>query len=182
MYTLSHRECGQFRPCLHENFEKFEMISTPTGSWIRSRRRRDRIQLPVGVEIISNFSKFSCRQGRNCPHSRWDPSKWFTMIAENPPFTTSLGTWRVTNIKMLQKISFFIFEDWGCIGEIYRLQNCLGSTAQDIDSKKLNQVANYLVNNLGNFFGGQTKDSEAVFVLNSTKQSLRIFQIQQFKL
>ena len=30
---------------LHENFEKFEMISTPTGSWIRSRRRRDRIQL-----------------------------------------------------------------------------------------------------------------------------------------
>ena len=66
----SHRECGQFRPCLHENFEKFEMISTPTGSWIRSRLRRDRIQLPVGVEIISNFSKFSCRQGRNCPHSQ----------------------------------------------------------------------------------------------------------------
>ena len=26
----------------------------------------------VGVEIILNFSKFSCRQGRNCPHSRWD--------------------------------------------------------------------------------------------------------------
>ena len=66
----SHRECGQFRPCIHENFEKFEMISTPTGSWIRSRRRRDRIQLPVGVEIISNFSKFSWIQGRNCPHSR----------------------------------------------------------------------------------------------------------------
>ena len=72
MYTVSHRECGQFRPCVHENFEKFKMISTPTGSWIRSRRRRDRIQLPVGVEIISNFSKFSCRQGRNCPHSRFD--------------------------------------------------------------------------------------------------------------
>ena len=48
------------------------MISTPTGRWIRSRPRRDRIQLPFGVEIISNFSKFSCRQGRNCPHSRWD--------------------------------------------------------------------------------------------------------------
>ena len=72
MYTLSHRECGQFRPCMLENFDKFEMISTPTGSWIRSRLRRDRIQLPVGVEIISNFSKFSFRQGRNCPHSRWD--------------------------------------------------------------------------------------------------------------
>ena len=54
-YTLSHRECGQFRHCLHENFEKFEMISTPTGSWIRSRRRPH--QLPVGVEIISNFFK-----------------------------------------------------------------------------------------------------------------------------
>ena len=55
-FTLTHRECEQFRPCLHENFEKFEMLSTPTGSWIRSRRRPH--QLPVGVEIISNFSKF----------------------------------------------------------------------------------------------------------------------------
>ena len=69
-HTLSNRECGQFHPCLHENFEKFERISTPTGSWIRSRRRPH--QLPVGVEIISNFSKFSCRQGWSCPHSRWD--------------------------------------------------------------------------------------------------------------
>ena len=51
------------------------MISTPTDSWIRSRRRRDRIQMPVGVKIISNCSKFSCRQGRNCPHSRWDRVK-----------------------------------------------------------------------------------------------------------
>ena len=32
------------------------MISTPTGSWIRLRRRRDRIQLPDGVETMSNFS------------------------------------------------------------------------------------------------------------------------------
>ena len=31
------------------------MISTPTGSWIRSRQRRDRIQPPVGVEIIVGF-------------------------------------------------------------------------------------------------------------------------------
>ena len=54
-YTVSHWECGQFRHYVHENFEKFEMISTSTGSWIR----RDRIQLPVDVEIISNFSKFS---------------------------------------------------------------------------------------------------------------------------
>ena len=57
--VVSHRECGQFRPYVHENFENFKIISIPTGSWIRSRRRRDRIQLPVGVEIILNFSKFS---------------------------------------------------------------------------------------------------------------------------
>ena len=62
-------ECGQFRSCLHENFEKFVMISTPTGDSIAPKR--DRIQLPVGVEIISNFSKFSCRQERNFPHSQW---------------------------------------------------------------------------------------------------------------
>ena len=33
-------------------FEKVEIISMPTGSWIRS------IQLPVGVEIVSSLSKF----------------------------------------------------------------------------------------------------------------------------
>ena len=44
----------------------------PDGQLMGWGLRRDRIQLPVGVEIISNFSKFSCRQGRNCPHSRWD--------------------------------------------------------------------------------------------------------------
>ena len=27
-YTVSHRECGQFRPYVHENFKKFKMIST----------------------------------------------------------------------------------------------------------------------------------------------------------
>ena len=58
LYTWTHWKCGQFRSYLHENFEKFKMISTPMGNWIRSRRRRDRIQLPVGVETISNFSKF----------------------------------------------------------------------------------------------------------------------------
>ena len=62
VYTVSHGECGHFRPCIHEMFEKFEMISTPTGSWIRSCRRPH--QLPVGVEIISNFSKFHELEGR----------------------------------------------------------------------------------------------------------------------
>ena len=70
-YTVSHRECGQFRSYVHENFEKFKIISTSTGSWIRSRRR-DRIQLPDEVEIILNFSKFSWTWKRNYPHSRWD--------------------------------------------------------------------------------------------------------------
>ena len=51
-YTVSHRECGQFRPYVRDNYENFKIISTPTGSWIRSRRRRDQIQLPVGVEIL----------------------------------------------------------------------------------------------------------------------------------
>ena len=72
-YTWTHRNDGQSCDIRHENFEKFEMFSTPTGSWIRSRRRRrrDRIQLPVGVENISNFSKFSCRMSRDCPSFRW---------------------------------------------------------------------------------------------------------------
>ena len=26
VYTLSHRECGQFRPCVHENFEFFKIF------------------------------------------------------------------------------------------------------------------------------------------------------------
>ena len=70
-YTWTHRNDGQSCHFRHENFEKFEMFSTPTGSWIRSRRRRDRIQLPVGVENISNFSKFSCRKWHDCPPFRW---------------------------------------------------------------------------------------------------------------
>ena len=57
-YTVSHRERGQFfRSYAHKNIENFKIISTPTGSWIRSHRRPR--QLPVGVEIILNFSKFS---------------------------------------------------------------------------------------------------------------------------
>ena len=63
LYTLSHRECGQLHPRMHENFEKFKMISTPTGSWIRSRLRRDRIQLPVGVEITRIFQNFHAYVG-----------------------------------------------------------------------------------------------------------------------
>ena len=30
-YTLSHRDCGQFRPCLHENFEKIQNNFDPDG-------------------------------------------------------------------------------------------------------------------------------------------------------
>ena len=31
IYTVPHRVCGQFRPYVHENFEKFERISNPTA-------------------------------------------------------------------------------------------------------------------------------------------------------
>ena len=60
-YARSHRECGQFLPCIHDNFEKFEMISTPPGSWWD--QRRNRIQLPVGVEIILEFFKIFTNTG-----------------------------------------------------------------------------------------------------------------------
>ena len=79
---MSHQEFGQLRSYVHENFEKFKIILTPTGSWIRSRLRRDRIQLPVGVKIILNFSKFSWTYERNCPHSRWDTVALATFIVK----------------------------------------------------------------------------------------------------
>ena len=109
VYTLFHRECGQFRLCLHENFEKFEMISTPTGSWIRSRRRRDRIQLPVVIEIILNFSKFSWTKERNCPHSRWDTVYLLTLC--NVPFhfrslCLTVGTPRSCGFVVLVRLRF----------------------------------------------------------------------------
>ena len=53
MWTPSHP-----RHLCRDTFTKFEMISTPTGRWIRSRQFCDRIHLSVDVEIISNFSNF----------------------------------------------------------------------------------------------------------------------------
>ena len=50
------------------NFANFEMILTTTGSWIRLRLRRDRIQLPVVIEIISKFAKFH-EKGDECVHT-----------------------------------------------------------------------------------------------------------------
>ena len=49
----STQKLFSWRPCLHDNFQK-------NSRWFRPRRavgfdRSDRIQLPVGVEIISNF-------------------------------------------------------------------------------------------------------------------------------
>ena len=66
---------GHPRHLCHATFADFEMISTTTGSWIRSRRsrlRRGRIQLPVVVEIISKSAKVAWQRWRGCPHSRWD--------------------------------------------------------------------------------------------------------------
>ena len=62
-YNWTHWNDGQCGLFWHENFGKFEMFSTSTGSWIRSRRKRDRFQLPVEVENISNLPKLSCQKG-----------------------------------------------------------------------------------------------------------------------
>ena len=56
-YTVSHRECGQFRPYVHENFEKFKIISTPTGSWIRSRGAIES-NCPSGSKLSWIFQNF----------------------------------------------------------------------------------------------------------------------------
>ena len=52
-YTPFHRECGQFRPFVHDNFEKFKIISTPMGSWIRSRPRTLQTNRVDRIIIIS---------------------------------------------------------------------------------------------------------------------------------
>ena len=65
-------ESADSSPTMHENFEKFEMISTPTGSWIRSRRRRDRIQLPVGRRNHLEFFKIV-------------PSQTWRTVVRTPP-------------------------------------------------------------------------------------------------
>ena len=50
IYTASHRECGQLCPYIHENFEKFGMISTSTGSWIRRRNHLEFIKIFMNTE------------------------------------------------------------------------------------------------------------------------------------
>ena len=62
-YTLSHRECGQLHPRMHENFEKFEMISTPTGSWIRSRLGAIESNCPSGSKSSRIFQNFHAYVG-----------------------------------------------------------------------------------------------------------------------
>ena len=88
-YIVSYRECGQFRPYVHENFEKFEMISTSTGSWIRLRLRHDRMRLAPPARSnptarrrrnhLEFFKIFMSIGTENCPHSRWDTNvkTWF---------------------------------------------------------------------------------------------------------
>ena len=56
-YTVSHRECGQFRPYIHENFEKFKIISTPTGSWWAFGAIES--NCPSGSKLSWNFQNFS---------------------------------------------------------------------------------------------------------------------------
>ena len=61
------------------------MSSAPTGSWIWSRLRRDRIQLPVGVEDIVEFCQSLGRSnavGLYIPPPHQAPSR--TKIASEP--------------------------------------------------------------------------------------------------
>ena len=51
---------------------KIRVVSTPTGSWTRSGRKQNRIQLPVGVKNISNFSPNF--------HVKSDPNMTFGLI------------------------------------------------------------------------------------------------------
>ena len=64
-------EGGHPRHLCHATLQT-EMISTTTGNWIRSRRRRDRIQLPAVVEVIARSAKVAWKRWRGCPHSRWN--------------------------------------------------------------------------------------------------------------
>ena len=61
---MSHRECGQFCPYVHENFEKFEMISTSMGSWIRSRLF---MNIGTGLSTLSIWQ--SIGENENLPKS-----------------------------------------------------------------------------------------------------------------
>ena len=71
-YILSYRECGQFRPCLHEHFEKFEIISTLTGSWnyleffkIVMNIRTELSTLSMGHSIVMSIMRKFCKINQN---------------------------------------------------------------------------------------------------------------------
>ena len=61
-YTLSHRQCGHPRHLCRATFADFEVISTTTGCWIRSRRsnptaRRSRNHLEVCKSCMTKVTR-----------------------------------------------------------------------------------------------------------------------------
>ena len=63
--------------------------STTTGSWIRSRRRRDRIQLPIVVEIISEVCKSSMTRVSTSSQSYFKVMLAMTPPPRRPPMVKS---------------------------------------------------------------------------------------------
>ena len=63
LYNLYHRECGQFRPNVHENFEKFEIISTRWAVGFDRAGGAIESNCPSGSKLSRIFQNF---------HEHWD--------------------------------------------------------------------------------------------------------------
>ena len=81
------------------------MISTPTGSWTRSRWRPHQLQLPVGVEIISEFFKIfmqtgtelsTLSKGQSIAGPNAGQESWSRPDGTRAP--SSVGPWATSNI------------------------------------------------------------------------------------
>ena len=69
-YTVSHRECEQFRPYVHEKFWKIQDNFDPDGQLDSiAPEARSNPTARQGRTILNFFKKFSWTQGRNCPQS-----------------------------------------------------------------------------------------------------------------
>ena len=84
--TLSHRECGQFRPCLHENFETFEMISTRRA--VDGASGAIESNCPSGSKSSRIFQNFHAgREGT--VHTRWD--RVYRVVKKTPPLSEAIS-------------------------------------------------------------------------------------------
>ena len=112
LHTPSHRECGQFRRYVHENFEKFKIISTPTGGWIPRRDRPEarsnltarrgrnyleffKILMNIGTELSTLSTGQSIVQ--NCEwHSTYERPCYTTFAKNN--FRDDFHAWRIAGL------------------------------------------------------------------------------------